>query len=97
MTFNSGRAGVLLLTVSAGIACEAERPPNTAPAIATTISTRCGACHMAPRPDSRPRQALEVALSRHHKRVRLTEDQWEAVLDYLAQGTGATTPTQLAR
>ena len=97
MTFNSGRAGVLLLTVSVVMACEAERPPNTAPAIATTISARCGTCHRAPQPDSRPREALGVALSRHHKRVRLTEDQWQAVLDYLAQGSGATTPTQLAR
>lgn len=87
----------MLLTVSALMACGAERPPNTAPAIATTITTRCGACHRAPPPDSRPRETLGVALSRHHKRVRLTDDQWEAVLDYLAQGSGATTPTQLAR
>jgi hypothetical protein len=97
MTFNSGRAGLLLLATSAGLACAPPHPPNAAPAIAATITTRCGSCHRAPVPGSGAREALGTALSRHRKRVRLTEDQWGAVLDYLAQGSDATTPTQLDR
>jgi hypothetical protein len=36
-------------------------------------------------------------LLRHRTRVRLTEDQWAALLDYLGEATDATTPTQLDR
>jgi hypothetical protein len=97
MTFNSGGAWVLLLTMPALMGCEPDRPPNAAPGIATTITTRCGTCHRAPEPGTRARESLGPALSRHRKRVRLTEEQWDAVLGYLARGSGATTPTQLDR
>jgi hypothetical protein len=96
MTFKSSRQGVLLLIASAALACEPERPPNAAPAIAATITTRCASCHEAPKPGVRARAEVAKALSRHHKRVRLTDDQWEAVLEYLAEGSGGT-PTQLDR
>jgi len=97
MTFNSRGVWILLLTAPTALGCEQERPPNAAPVIATTITLRCGTCHRAPEPGTRAREALGPALSRHRKRVRLTEEQWEAVLDYLARGGGATTPTQLDR
>jgi hypothetical protein len=97
MTFNSGRAGIVLLTAFAGIACEPAQSPNAAAPIATTIAARCGTCHRIPEPGVRTRKALETALLRHRKRVRLADDQWEAVADYLAEGSGATTPTQLDR
>lgn len=96
MTFNSRRATVLLFGALAGSACGSERPPNSAPAIAATITVRCGRCHEAPEAATRARPALEAALSRHRKRVRLTEDQWQAVLDYLVEPGGATS-TELGR
>jgi hypothetical protein len=97
MTFKSRGAWVLLLTAPAALGCEPERPSNTGPAIATTITIRCGTCHRVPESGTRAREALGPALARHRKRVRLTEEQWVAVLDYLARGSGATTPTQLDR
>ena len=35
-------------------------------------------------PGERTRAELEAALSRHHKRVHLTEEQWGEMVDYLA-------------
>jgi hypothetical protein len=87
----------LLAAVCAAVACGPEPAPNAPRAVATTISTRCGSCHAPPQAGIRTRAALGPALLRHRKRVRLTEDQWAALLDYLAEASDATTPTQLDR
>jgi hypothetical protein len=81
----------------AAVACGPETPPNTPRAVATTISSRCGSCHAPPQAGVRTRAALGPVLLRHRTRVRLTEDQWAALLDYLAEATDATTPRQLDR
>jgi hypothetical protein len=37
-----------------------------------------------PEPGVLPRDRLEAAFSRHRKRVQLAEDDWQAMIDYLA-------------
>ena len=52
--------------------------------IARIHKSRCGSCHLRVEPGERTRDQLEAALSRHRKRVHLTEEQWAAMVDYLA-------------
>jgi hypothetical protein len=87
----------LLAAAFAAVACGPEAPPNAPTAVATTISSRCGSCHAPPQAGVHTRAALGPVLLLHRRRVRLTEDQWAALLDYLAEATDATTPTQLDR
>jgi len=46
----------------------------------------CGRCHMAPEPKTLSRAQLELAFARHRRRVRLSDDDWGRLVDYLAQG-----------
>jgi hypothetical protein len=39
---------------------------------------------VAPEPRTRTRAQLEDAFSRHGKRVHMSHDDWQAMLDYLA-------------
>jgi hypothetical protein len=52
--------------------------------IARIHKARCGTCHQRVEPGERTRPVLEDALSRHRKRVHLTEEQWAKMVDYLA-------------
>jgi hypothetical protein len=52
--------------------------------IADLHAHRCGACHTLPAPGTRSRAHLEDAVVRHRKRLRLTAEQWHAMVDYLA-------------
>jgi hypothetical protein len=52
--------------------------------IATIHTQRCARCHALPVPGALPRDRLEAAFSRHRKRVQLAEDDWQAMMDYLA-------------
>jgi hypothetical protein len=84
----------LVLAPSLG-ACSAARPPDgsTAPAeraIAAIHASRCGACHTPPDPRTRTRQYALEALSRHRKRVRLSNDEWAEMANYLAIPEGKT-------
>jgi hypothetical protein len=38
-----------------------------------------------PEPKTRTREHLEDAFTRHRVRVHLTEEQWSAMVDYLAK------------
>jgi hypothetical protein len=60
------------------------------PAIAAVHVSKCGSCHSLPDPRSRTREHLEDAFSRHKRRVRLTRDEWSAMIDYLAAPDGKT-------
>jgi hypothetical protein len=75
-------------------ACAAGTPGgSTAPGespIAALHTSKCGACHAPPDPRTRSRGYLEDALSRHRRRVRLTSDEWAAMIDYLAMPEGNT-------
>jgi hypothetical protein len=52
--------------------------------VAAVHVRKCSACHTLPQPGTRTRAYLEQALARHRKRVRLADDQWHAMVDYLA-------------
>ena len=74
--------------VSLLTACGAAPSPTIAearaPAIASVWRSRCGSCHVPGEPGSHSRQALDEALRRHRKRVRLTEDEWGEMTAFLA-------------
>ena len=57
------------------------------PPIAQVHVSKCGSCHARVLPGTRTRNQLDVALARHRKRVKLTPDQWKAMVDYLAADT----------
>ena len=59
-------------------------PGSTDTDIAAVHRARCGACHVPVMPGARSRDALEVALLRHRKRVHMIEADWTLMLDYLA-------------
>jgi hypothetical protein len=85
--------GCLLATTSA--ACggtTGTAPSSVTPAsaeakeaqIASVWRSKCGACHVPVEPGSRKRDEIETALQRHRKRLRLTDDQWSQLVDFLA-------------
>ncbi len=72
-----------------GTAYEPERPTDLiagAPseAIVAIHRAKCGACHTRVEPGSVGRATLESALQRHRRRAKLTERQWEEMVDYLS-------------
>lgn len=64
--------------------------PPSRDAIAKVHASKCGSCHTPPDPDTRTREHIEDAFSRHRKRVRLTNEQWAMMVDYLALPDGKT-------
>ncbi len=50
---------------------------------------------MAPEPQSRTRSEVVSARMRHRNRVRLTDEEWDAMTDYLATPDG--TAVRVAR
>jgi hypothetical protein len=85
---------VVALAALATLSCTppsggANAPEGSGPRIAETHRAKCGNCHVRVEPGTRSREVLEAALSRHRKRVHLTEAEWAELLEYLAS-----TPTQ---
>jgi hypothetical protein len=72
------------LAPSALLACSPAASPD-APPIAAVARNQCGRCHVAPEPRSRARAEVESAVSRHARRVRLTADEWTAMVEYLSR------------
>jgi hypothetical protein len=56
-----------------------------APPIARIHRAQCGKCHVRVEPGERTREQLEAAFPRHHRRVRLTDDEWAQMVEYLAR------------
>jgi len=54
------------------------------PQAASVWRSKCGSCHLPVEPGSHPRDAIETALQRHRKRVRLSDEQWTQLVDFLA-------------
>ena len=69
--------------------CGSALPPGSPP-IANVWLGRCGACHVRVEPGTRSRAQLEEALKRHRKRVRLSEEEWIQMIDYLARDPART-------
>jgi hypothetical protein len=79
-----------LILAASAIGCNTPgaQVPDGARAVATIRMTKCGNCHVPPEPRSKPRADLEDAFTRHKTRVHLSDDQWAAMIDYLAESTG---------
>jgi hypothetical protein len=84
---------LLLVAVGGGVACGG--PPQTGassthltqgepPRIAKVWAARCGGCHRPVEPGTRDRAKVDAALGRHRQRVHLDEEQWSAMIDFLA-------------
>jgi hypothetical protein len=52
--------------------------------IAAIHVSKCGSCHVPVEPGTRSRDELERALDRHQKRLHLTREEWNAMVEYLA-------------
>jgi cytochrome c5 len=90
MIFNFGRRPVqtamraLLVVAGVGLAgCTQAAAPDGRP-IASMHSHQCGRCHVPPEPKTRTRAQLEDAVPRHDRRVHMSHDDWQAMIDYLA-------------
>jgi hypothetical protein len=53
-------------------------------AIVAIHRSKCGACHTRVEPGSVSRATAESAMMRHRRRAKLTERQWEEMVDYLS-------------
>ena len=77
------------------VACAPPGPP-IAPEyahVAAIHRAKCGQCHTRVDPGQRTRAELDVALARHRDRVHLSEDDWNLMVDYLAQDKPPAPPT----
>ena len=68
---------------SLALACAPASAPD-APPIAAVHRQQCGKCHAPPSPGSHSREEFEDAFGRHHERVHLSQQEWQAMIDYLA-------------
>ena len=81
-----------LVLAAAAVGCNTPgaQVPDGAHVVARIRTSKCGVCHAPPQPGSRTRAHLEDAFTRHRTRVRLSNDQWAAMIDYLAGPEGPT-------
>ncbi|MGD0524915.1 MAG: hypothetical protein ABSE49_07220 [Polyangiaceae bacterium] len=77
------RAALLAVALLALAGCTEAAAPD-GPPIASLHSHQCGRCHVAPEPKTRTRAQLEEAFTRHDRRVHMSHDDWQAMIDYLA-------------
>lgn len=76
-----------------------ERPADLVPgapsdSIVAIHRSKCGACHTRVEPGSVSRATAESAMQRHRRRAKLTEREWEQMVDYLsADGASHGRPT----
>jgi hypothetical protein len=75
-------AAALAACVSASPTLQAATAAH--PHAADVWANRCGACHVPVEPGTRPRPIVEDAMSRHHERVQLTQDEWRELIEFLA-------------
>jgi hypothetical protein len=95
---------LLVATLGVAAACTTSARP-VVPASETRIAqihrSKCSSCHRLVEPATRTRAEIERALERHDKRVRLSHDDWRALVDYLAPSGSSsqakTTPDAEAR
>ena len=80
-----GRRVILVaLALGCGTNWRANVPPKYMH-VAEIHHGSCGNCHTRVEPGQRTRAAFEKALSRHHTRVKMSDDEWVVLIDYLSQ------------
>jgi hypothetical protein len=57
-------------------------PPSEA--IVAIHKSKCGSCHTRVEPGSLARATAESAMQRHRRRAKLSEREWEDMVDYLS-------------
>ncbi|HZU81940.1 MAG TPA: hypothetical protein VE987_03440 [Polyangiaceae bacterium] len=88
-------AAACAATPQATTTTRAVAPLASAPApasdadIAAIHASKCGRCHAPPEPKTRTREHLADAFGRHRTRLRLSAEQWAALVDYLGAGEAA--------
>jgi cytochrome c5 len=63
---------------------DGERPRR----IVAVHRRKCGACHTRVEPGSVPRGEAEAAMRRHRQRARLTEQEWNDMVEYISDDGG---------
>jgi hypothetical protein len=53
-------------------------------AIVALHKSKCGSCHVRVEPGSLARATAESAMQRHRRRAKLSEREWEDMVDYLS-------------
>jgi hypothetical protein len=71
-------------TPAAG-ASSAVVPPPEPPGIAAIWKKQCATCHSLVQPGTHDRESLTAALVPHRSRVKLREEQWGEMVDFLAR------------
>ena len=66
------------------VSCAASRPADMDPG-EKLFKSKCGACHIRPKPGRFTRSGWEKLLDEHKKRVPLEPDERQRLLDYLAR------------
>jgi len=102
----ASRASAIDSTASATNVSRADRVEHTSPehpadllappneSIIAIHRSKCGACHTRVEPGSISRSTAESAMQRHRRRAKLTEREWEDMVDYLsADGLAHARPT----
>ena len=74
----------LLVVAVLGLAGCTQAATPGGPSIASLHSHKCGRCHIPPEPKTRTRAQLEDAAPRHDRRVHMSHDDWQAMIDCLA-------------
>jgi hypothetical protein len=80
-------AACAILVACGGASSSSTHPATVSsdePQAASVWRSKCGSCHVPVEPGSHTRDAIETALQRHHKRVRLSDEQWTQLVDFLA-------------
>jgi cytochrome c5 len=86
-----GAASATSTTSTNAANAEPDRP------IAHVHAARCGSCHVPVAPGTRSRDQIERAMVRHGKRLRLSDEQWRAMVEYLAPPLQAKSDDQNVR
>jgi hypothetical protein len=81
----SASTAFLVLSLGCAPPMPAADVPEAQQHVAEVHRAKCGNCHVRVEPGTHSHDQLETALGRHRKRVRLSEEEWSQLIEYLAQ------------
>lgn len=80
-----GVLGALLAGCGEGGPSRPAAPPSGSEQARAIHARACARCHAPPEPMRHTRGELEDIFVRHRTRARLTSEQWQAMVDFLAR------------